>query len=177
MTTNTEQKFPDVDNMKRKLADRLKVVNQENAEKKKVFMYNLEQASNEYYENLLLNIYNATDYMENSMNTNGCVYVSVPTQRLKWGVDDDKYIPWHWLHYGFPDRKKKGWWFRDTKFWEKGDDMIFRKLQKLCREHNYFLYDISDPSKGNKTLMKLSVNRIDEYEETDLWHGFHKQLM
>ena len=49
--TSKEQTFPNVDDMKKKLADRLKVVNEENAEKKKVFMYNLEQASNEYYEN------------------------------------------------------------------------------------------------------------------------------
>lgn len=175
--TSKEQTFPNVDDMKKKLADRLKVVNEENEEKKKVFMFNLSNASNEYYNNLLQNIYNATDYMDNSMNTNGCVYVSVPTQRLKWGDEDDKFIPWHWLHYGFPDRRKKGWWFRDTKFWENDDEMVFRKLQKLCREHNYFLYDISDPNKGNKTLMKLSVNRIEEYEDIDLWHNFNKQIM
>jgi hypothetical protein len=174
---STEQKFPDVTDMKKKLADRLKVVNKENEEKKKVFMFNLQKASEEYYNNLLNNIYNATDYMENSMNTNGCVYVSVPTQRLKWGEEEDKFIPWHWLHYGFPDRKKKGWWFRDTKFWENSEDMLFRRLQKLCREHNYFLYDISDPSKGNKTLMKLSVKRVEEYEGVELWHNFNNQIM
>ena len=174
---SSEQTFPNVNDMKKKLADRLKVVNQENEEKKKVFMFNLQKASEEYYNNLLNNIYNATDYMENSMNTNGCVYVSVPTQRLKWGEEEDKFIPWHWLHYGFPDRKKKGWWFRDTKFWSSPDDMVFRRLQKVCREHDYFLYDISDPTKGNKTLMKLSVNRVDEYEDVDLWHGFNKQIM
>jgi hypothetical protein len=172
----TSKQFPDVTDMKKKLADRLKVVSEENEEKKKVFMFNLDQASKEYYNNLLQNIYNATDYMDNSMNTNGCVYVTVPTQRLKWGDSEDKFIPWHWLHYGFPDRKQKGWWFRDTKFWENDEDMVFRRLQKVCREHNYFLYDISDPSKGNKTLMKLSVNRMSEYEEDDLWHNFNNQL-
>lgn len=170
------QKFPDVNDMKKKLEERLKVVNEENAEKKKVFMFNLKQASEEYYNNLLQNIYNATDYMQNSMNTNGCVYVTVPTQRLKWGDEEDKFIPWHWLHYGFPDRKKKGWWFRDTKFWDSDGDMVFRKLQKLCRENDYYLYDISDPERGNKTLMKLSVNRMEEYEGYDLWHKFNKQL-
>ena len=176
MSSNKEQRFPDVGDMKKKLADRLKIVNEENEEKKKVFMFNLQNAEKEYYNNLLQNIYNATDYMENSMNTNGCVYVSVPTQRLKWGTDEDKFIPWHWLHYGFPDRKKKGWWFRDTKFWDS-EDMVFRKMQKLCREHNYYLYDISDPQKGNKTLMKLSLNRVPEYEEDDLWHGYNRQIM
>ena len=173
---STDQKFPDVDDMKKKLAERLEVRNKENVEKKKVFMYNLKQASDEYYNNLLNNVYNATDYMENSNNTNGCVYVSVPTQRLKWGDEEEKFIPWHWLHYGFPDRKKKGWWFRDTKFWDKEEDMIFRKLQKLCREHNYYLYDISDPQKGNKTLLKLSVQRVEEYESEDLWHKFNQQV-
>ncbi len=173
---STDQKFPDVDDMKKKLAERLEVRNKENVEKKKVFMYNLKQASDEYYNNLLNNVYNATDYMENSNNTNGCVYVSVPTQRLKWGEEEEKFIPWHWLHYGFPDRKKKGWWFRDTKFWDKEEDMIFRKLQKLCREHNYYLYDISDPQKGNKTLLKLSVQRVEEYESEDLWHKFNQQV-
>jgi len=172
----TEQKFPDVDDMKKKLAERLKVKGEENEEKKKVFMFNLEKASAEYYDNLLNNIYNATDYMKNSMNTNGCVYVSVPTQRLKWGEEEDKFIPWHWLHYGFPDRKKKGWWFRDTKFWDEKNQMVFRKLQKVCREHNYYLYDISDPQKGNKTLLKLSVTRVDEYEEVDLWHDLNRQI-
>tara|TARA_A100000164_G_C21913493_1_gene776958 strand:- start:1593 stop:2120 length:528 start_codon:yes stop_codon:yes gene_type:complete len=173
---STDQKFPDVDDMKKKLAERLEVRNKENVEKKKVFMYNLKQASDEYYNNLLNNVYNATDYMENSNNTNGCVYVSVPTQRLKWGEEEEKFIPWHWLHYGFPDRKKKGWWFRDTKFWDKEEDMIFRKLQKLCRQHNYYLYDISDPQKGNKTLLKLSVQRVEEYESEDLWHKFNQQV-
>ena len=169
-----QTKFPDVSNIKQKLADRLKVVSEENEEKRKVFMYNLENATKEYYNNLLQNVYNATDYMENSNNVNGCVYVNVPTQRLKWGDGEDKFIPWHWIHYGFPDRMKKNWWSRDTKFWTEGN-MVFRKLQRLCREHNYFLYDISDPQKGSKTFLKLSVDQVSEYEEQELWHNFNKQ--
>ena len=125
-----ETKFPDVSDIKQKLADRLKVVSEENEEKRKVFMYNLENATQEYYNNLLQNVYNATDYMENSKNTNHCVYVNVPTQRLKWGDKEDKFIPWHWIHYGFPDRKNRGWWNRDTKFWDNQEEMVFRKMQK-----------------------------------------------
>ena len=169
-------KFPDVSDIKQKLADRLKVVSEENEEKRKVFMYNLENATKEYYNNLLQNVYNATDYMENSNNVNGCVYVNVPTQRLKWGDGEEKFIPWHWIHYGFPDRKNRGWWNRDTKFWENQEEMVFRKMQKLCREHNYFLYDISDPQKGSKTFLKLSVDQVSEYEDQDLWHNFNKQI-
>ena len=171
-----QTKFPDVSNIKQKLADRLKVVSEENEEKRKVFMYNLENATKDYYNNLLQNVYNATDYMENSNNVNGCVYVNVPTQRLKWGDGEDKFIPWHWIHYGFPDRKNRGWWNRDRKFWDNQEDMVFRKMQKLCKEHNYFLYDISDPQKGSKTFLKLSVDRVSEYEEQDLWHNFNKQM-
>ncbi len=171
-----QTKFPDVSNIKQKLADRLKVVSEENEEKRKVFMYNLENATKEYYNNLLQNVYNATDYMENSNNVNGCVYVNVPTQRLKWGDGEDKFIPWHWIHYGFPDRKNRGWWNRDTKFWDNQEEMVFRKMQKLCREHNYYLYDISDPQKGSKTFLKLSVDKIVEYEDQELWHNFNKQM-
>jgi hypothetical protein len=174
MTTNN-QKFPDVNRMKEILSGRMESVKEENEEKKKIFMHNLEQATKEYYDNLLQNVYNATDYMENSNNTNPCVYVNVPTQRLKWGDDDEKFIPWHWIHYGFPDRKNRGWWNRDTKFWEESE-MVFRKIQALCREHNYFLYDISDPAKGNKTFLKLSIQNEEEFEGYDLWHNFNKQL-
>ena len=171
----TDKKFPDVKKMKEILSTKMETVREENEEKKKVFMHNLENATKEYYDNLLQNVYNATDYMENSNNTNPCVYVNVPTQRLKWGDEEGKFIPWHWVHYGFPDRNNRGWWNRDTKFWTR-DDMVFRRLQKLCREHNYYLYDISDPEKGNKTLLKLSITREEEFESYDLWHKFNTQM-
>ena len=173
MTSKT--KFPDVDKMKEILSNKMEVVKKENEEKKGVFLTNLEKATEEYYENLMQNVYGATDYMENSRNVNHCVYVNVPTQRLKWGDQEDKFIPWHWIHYGFPDRKNRGWWKRDTKFWTD-DTMVFRKVQKLCREHNYFLYDVSDPGKGNKTFLKLSLQREEGFEDQELWHNFNKQL-
>ena len=175
MTTNN-QKFPDVNRMKEILSGKMENVKEENEEKKKVFMHNLENATKDYYDNLLQNIYNATDYMEHSNNTNPCVYVNVPTQRLKWGDEEDKFIPWHWIHYGFPERKNRGWWNRDNKFWSE-DEKVFRKMQKLCREHDYFLYDVSDPEKGNKTFLKLSIQREEEFESYDLWHNFNKQLV
>ena len=175
MTTNN-QRFPDVNRMKEILSGKMENVKEENEEKKKVFLHNLENATKDYYDNLLQNIYNATDYMENSNNTNPCVYVNVPTQRLKWGDEEDKFIPWHWIHYGFPERKNRGWWNRDNKFWSE-EEKVFRKLQKLCREHNYFLYDVSDPEKGNKTFLKLSIQREEEFEGYDLWHNFNKQLV
>jgi hypothetical protein len=175
--TDTDKKdaFPDVNRMKKILIDRLETMKDVNDEKKKVFMHNVGEATKEYYDNLLQNIYNATDYMENSNNTNGCVYVNVPTNRIKWGDQDDKYIPWHWIHYGFPDRKRKSWWDRDTKFWGSSE-MVFRRLQRLCREHNYYLYDLSDPEKGSKTFLKISIERVEEFDSKDLWHGFNKQL-
>jgi hypothetical protein len=173
MTSQTE-KFPDVGRMKEILSNKMEVVQKENEDKKVVFLHNLESATKQYYDNLLQNVYNATDYMENSNNTNRCVYVNVPTQRLKWGDQEDKYIPWHWIHYGFPDRRNRGWWKRDTKFWDD-ESMVFRKIQSLCREHNYYLYDISDPEKGNKTFFKLSIQMEEEYESMTLWHNFNKQ--
>tara|TARA_A100001015_G_scaffold221287_1_gene248998 strand:+ start:1715 stop:2242 length:528 start_codon:yes stop_codon:yes gene_type:complete len=175
MTSQTER-FPDVGKMKEILSNKMQLVQKENEEKKEVFMHNLEHATKQYYDNLLQNVYNATDYMENSKNTNHCVYVNVPTQRLKWGDKEEKFIPWHWIHYGFPDRTTRGWWNRDTKFWDD-NDLVFRKIQALCREHNYFLYDISDPEKGNKTFFKLSLQREEEFEDKDLWHNFNKQLV
>ena len=33
--------------------------------------------------------------------------------------EEDKFIPWHWIHYGFPrikKKKKKRWTNRDIKF-------------------------------------------------------------
>ena len=169
-------RFPDVNKMKKILSDRLENMKDVNDEKKRIFMHNVEEATKEYYDNLLQNIYNAIDYMENSAtNTNSCVYVNVPTNRIKWGDQDDKFIPWHWIHYGFPDRMKKNWWSRDSKFWTEGN-MVFRRLQRLCRDHNYFLYDLSDPEKGNKTFLKISIERVQEVEDYDLWHGFNKQV-
>tara|TARA_Y100001980_G_C14542978_1_gene321554 strand:- start:241 stop:768 length:528 start_codon:yes stop_codon:yes gene_type:complete len=174
--SNETERFPNVDKMKQILNNKMQVVQKENEERKTVFLHNLEVATKQYYDNLLQNVYNATDYMENSNNTNHCVYVNVPTQRLKWGDQEDKYIPWHWIHYGFPDRRDRGWWKRDTKFW-KPEEMVFRKIQALCREHNYYLYDVSDPGKGNKTFFKLSIQREDGFENADLWHGFNRQLV
>ena len=50
-----------------------------------------------------------------SKNQYTCVYVNVPTYRLRWGdPEQDKFIPWHWIHYGFPNKKHKNWTSRDT---------------------------------------------------------------
>lgn len=171
-----EHIFPDVKQLKEKLASKVETFSEEKEQKKKVFDENLKRASDEYYNNMLVNIKSAIDYMETQTSAHTCVYVNVPTARLKWGdTDDEKYIPWHWIHYGFPKRNRKGWVNRDTKFWSE-DDMIFRQLQKVCYDNGYYLYDISDPTRGTRTFFKISIEKEIEFEEYDLWHKFNKIL-
>lgn len=177
MTTeiSTEKKFPNVSDMKEIIRKNIEDSAEENQEKKKVFLENLKYCTDLYYDSLLNNVYAAVDYMKAGGNTHDCVYVTVPTKRIKWGSEEDKFIPWHWIHYGFPDRKSRGWYKRDTKFWEEGE-MVFRRIQKLCYEHGYYLYDISNPEKGNKTFLKLSIKREEMFESEELWHNFNKIL-
>ena len=120
--------FPDVQRLK----ENMKVREEENrklGEQKKIkFEENLEKASKEYYDTLLSNIYDALNYMENSNKSgSSVVYVNVPNERIKWGEEDEKYIPWHWIHYGFPNKGSKQWTDRDLKSWiGKEENMLFR---------------------------------------------------
>ena len=176
-TNNTNNKiFPDVNVIKQTLAEKVEEFSEEKERKKKIFDENIRAASDEYYDNLLDNIKNAIDYMQKQASAYSCVYVNVPTSRLKWGSDEnDKYIPWHWIHYGFPRRNKKGWTSRDTKFWNNTDNkMIFRQLQDLSLKNGYYLYDISDPTRGTRTFFKISINREEEFETLNLWHNFNR---
>ena len=170
--------FPDVARLKEIMKKR-SVENKQLSEQKKVkFEENLNRASSEYYDALLKHIYDALNYMENSNRSgNNIVYVNIPNDRIKWGDEEEKYIPWHWIHYGFPNKGSKQWTDRDLKSWkDKETDMVFRKLQQLCYNNGYYLYDISNPDKGTKTFLKISMNRIDDFEEMDLWHNFNKFL-
>lgn len=170
--TNT---FPDVERL-RKIMSQRSIENRKLSEEKKLkFEDNLQVASKEYYDALLRNIYDALNYMENSNRSgNNVVYVNIPNDRIKWGQEDEKYIPWHWIHYGFPNKGSKKWTDRDLKSWkDKEQNMVFRKLQQLCYNNGYYLYDISNPEKGTKTFLKISMNRIEAFEEMELWHKFN----
>ena len=176
-TNNTNNSiFPDVKLIKESLASKVEEFSEEKERKKKLFDENIRAASDEYYDNLLDNIKNAIDYMQKQSSAYSCVYVNVPTSRLKWGSEEnDKFIPWHWIHYGFPRRNKKGWTSRDTKFWNNTDNkMIFRQLQELSLKNGFYLYDISDPTRGTRTFFKISVNREEEFESLNLWHNFNR---
>lgn len=175
-TTTKNVVFPDVNAIKESLASKVEEFSEEKERKKKVFEQNIKSANDDYYDNLLENIKNAIDYMQKQQSAYSCVYVNVPTSRIKWGEEDnEKFIPWHWIHYGFPKRGKKGWSNRDTKFWNDTDNkMIFRQLQELCLKNGYFLYDISDPTRGTRTFFKISVNREEEFESMSLWHNFNQ---
>ena len=180
MSTTNEQttnNFPNIERLKTIMSERSRA-NKEVVEVKKIeFENNIKTASKVYYDHLLQNIYDALNYMENSNKSgNSMVYVNVPSEKVQWGdPEKDKFIPWHWLHYGFPKRSSKKWDVRDLKCWEDNEhEMVFRKLQKLCYDNGYYLYDISDPTKGNKTFMKISVERRMDFEEMALWHNFNK---
>lgn len=175
---NTKKEiFPNVNDLKEKLASKVAEFSEEKEEKRRIFEKNLKEASDAYYNNMIVNIKNAIDYMEKQSSAYTCVYVNVPTTRLKWGDEvEDKFIPWHWIHYGFPKRNKKGWSSRDTKFWNQDNPMIFRQLQKLCYDNGYYLYDISDPTRGTRTFFKISVNKELDFEEMNLWHNFNTIL-
>jgi hypothetical protein len=168
--------FPDVNTIKKSLANKVEEFSEEKQRKKELFDTNIQAASDEYYDNLLENIKNAIGYMSKQQSAYSCVYVNVPTSRLKWGEEDsEKYIPWHWIHYGFPRRGRKGWTNRDTKFWNTTDNkMIFRQLQDLSLKNGYYLYDISDPTRGTRTFFKISVNKEEEFESLVLWHNLNK---
>jgi len=167
--------FPSVEQIKESLASKVEQFSEEKERKKQLFNENIKLASDEYYDNLLVNIKNAIDYMQKQQSAYTCVYVNVPTSRLKWGNEDnEKYIPWHWIHYGFPKRGRKGWAHRDTKFWNNTDNkMVFRQLQELALSNGYYLYDISDPSRGSRTFFKISIQREEEFENLSLWHNFN----
>ena len=175
-TKNTESIFPDVNTIKESLANKVEEFSEEKERKRAIFEENIKSANDEYYDNLLENIKNAIEYMQKQQSAYTCVYVNVPTSRLKWGTEDnDKFIPWHWIHYGFPKRGKKGWINRDTKFWNDTDNkMVFKQLQALSFQNGYYLYDISDPTRGTRTFFKISINREEEFENMNLWHNFNK---
>lgn len=175
---NSTSNFPNIDRlrdiMKQRSMENKKVVET----KKKDFENNLNEASKVYYDSLLANIYDALNYMESSNKSGSTmVYVNVPNMKVKWGEQEDKFIPWHWLHYGFPVKGSKKWDNRDLKSWQGNEnEMVFRKLQRLCYDNGYYLYDVSDPDKGTKTFLKISIDRKLEFEEANLWHGFNKFL-
>lgn len=175
-TTTSDSIFPNVEDIKESLAGKVEKFSEEKERKKQLFNENIKLASDEYYDNLLVNIKNAIDYMQKQQSAYTCVYVNVPTSRLKWGNEDnDKYIPWHWIHYGFPKRGRKGWVHRDIKFWNNTDNkMIFKQLQDLALKNGYYLYDISDPTRGSRTFFKISIQREEEFEALSLWHNFNK---
>lgn len=177
-SNQTNEPFPDIQRL-REIMQVRSTENKKVVETRKVeFEKNINQASESYYESLLSNIYDALNYMENSNRSgSSIVYVNVPTDKLKWGDTDEKFIPWHWIHYGFPKKGTKKWTVRDLKSWENNEsEMVFRKLQKLCYDNGYYLYDISNPEKGNKTFLKISIDRRMDFEEMDLWHNFNKFL-
>ena len=167
--------FPDVERLRNIMKTREVESKKLSDQKKEKFEENFKRASEVYYEALLSNIYDALNYMENSIKSGSTlVYVNVPNDRIKWGDEDEKYIPWHWIHYGFPNKGSKQWTDRDLKSWAgKEDNMVFRRLQKLCYDNGYYFYDFSNPDKGTKTFLKISVNRMIESEEPKLWHGFN----
>ena len=178
-TVNTDEKFPDIQRlrgiMQRRSEENKKVVET----KKKEFEEKIEKATQIYYDALLSNIYDALNYMENSNKSgSNMVYISVPTDKIRWGEEsDNNFIPWHWIHYGFPVRNSKKWEQRDLKCWNNNkEEMVFRRLQRLCYDNGYYLYDVSDPQKGTKTFLKISIDRRKDMEEIDLWHNFNKFL-
>ena len=177
-STQSNENFPNIERLRGIMRER-SVENKKVVEsKKKIFEENISRASKIYYDSLLQNIYDALNYMENSNRSgNTMVYINVPTEKVKWGDQEEKFIPWHWLHYGFPVKNSKKWDQRDLKSWEgRESEMVFRKIQKLCYDNGYYLYDVSDPTKGTKTFLKISIDRRLEFEEVDLWHGFNKFL-
>jgi len=44
----------------------------------------------------------------------------------------------------------------------------------LSLKNGYYLYDISDPTRGTRTFFKISVNREVEFENLSLWHNLNK---
>ena len=140
-SNQTNEPFPDIQRL-REIMQVRSTENKKVVESRKVeFEKNINQASNRSGSTI--------------------VYVNVPTDKLKWGDTDEKFIPWHWIHYGFPKKGTKKWTVRDLKSWENNEsEMVFRKLQKLCYDNGYYLYDISNPEKGNKTFLKISIEQI-----------------
>tara|TARA_Y100001972_G_C7575061_1_gene288580 strand:- start:255 stop:821 length:567 start_codon:yes stop_codon:yes gene_type:complete len=182
-TTSKNEKanenFPNIE----KLRGIMRKRNEENKKivevKKQDFEKNINAASEIYYDRLLQNIYDALNYMENAnRNGNTMVYVNVPTDKIKWGEEgNEKFVPWHWLHYGFPYKSSKKWDERDLKSWtDNEEEMAFRRLQKLCYNNGYYLYDVSNPEKGNKTFVKISIDRREDIESQKLWHNFNTFL-
>lgn len=177
-TNETNEIFPDIQRL-RDIMSKRSVENKKVVEvKKQEFEKNMLASSEIYHKALLSNIYDALNYMENSNKAgNTIVYINVPTDKIKWGDIDGKFIPWHWMHYGFPVKNSKKWEHRDLKSWQDNEEnMVFRRLQRLCYDNGYYLYDVSDPQKGTKTFLKISIDRRLDIEEMSIWHNFNKFL-
>ena len=113
--------FPSVTKLREIINERVETHRSTQQENGKLFVEKMNRACDIYYERVLKNIYNAIDYMQTNERGFSCVYVNVPTSRVEWLTDkemesvdpenDDeeekKFIPWHWIHYGFPNRQSR----------------------------------------------------------------------
>jgi len=86
---------------------------------------------------------------------------------------ESRTFPLHFFHYGQKDKNSK-WTDRIcpwTSFDTPREKFPFKELQKVYHENNYFLQDLSDPTKGRGLHVFLSPKLL---ESKNLWHGFQK---
>lgn len=76
----------------------------------------------------------------------------------------------HTTHYG--KRNGDDWSDREAN---SPFASLFRIIQREMKQKGYYLLDISDPTKGNKLMLILSIGKPDGYDDyPELWHGFNK---
>jgi hypothetical protein len=82
-------------------------------------------------------------------------------------------LPFHVVHYGGYPVIEDGIvvWHKRTQD-ERFIPLPFKKIQQELLEKGYYLYDLSDPSKGKGFIIVLSLNPL-KGAFKNLWHGFN----
>ena len=96
-----------------------------------VYKNKLQNASNEYYNNIMEAVKKGIETMT-SENSNG--YIRLENNDLQKSIkwDENKKICWHWMHYGFI---RKGWRSRDISAWSRFEiKRPFIRAQEDLRE-------------------------------------------
>jgi hypothetical protein len=136
-------------------------------DKMNVYKNKLQNASNEYYKNIIDAVKKAIELMSNAEN-NGHIRLNNEdfNKSIKW--DEYKKICWHWMHYGFI---RKGWRSRDISAWDRfGIKRPFIRAQKDLKEKGWYLVDLSNPDRSFGVYIYLYSYPP---EKMKLWHGLN----
>ena len=132
-----------------------------------IYKKKLENASEQYYQNIIQAVKNSIDYMQKKGNND---YIRLNNDDIQKSIqwDDHKKICWHWMHYGFI---RKNWRSRDVSAWNKFDiKRPFIRAQEELKEKGWYLVDLSNPGRSFGVYIYLYTYPPDKI---DLWHNLN----